>query len=140
MKTKILGIVAFFMIGALSVLAENKTEEIKIKGSDCDECKAYIEKVALDVEGVTMAHWDVETQKLKVTFDDAKTSSKDIQKAIAKGGIDTPDTKAEKEDLDKVPECCNDTKGEGVKSGGTVPGGTMPGENVPNNNVPEDVK
>ena len=112
MKTKILGIVAFFMIGTFTVMAENKTEEIKIKGSDCDECKAYIEKVALDVEGVTMAHWDLETQNLKVTFDDSQTSSDNIEKALAKGGIDTPNIKAEKEDLGKVPECCKDEKAE----------------------------
>jgi copper chaperone CopZ len=100
------------MIGAFAVLAENKTEEINIKSSDCEECKEYIEKIASDLEGVTLAHWDVETQKLKVNFDDSKTSSTDIEKALAKGGINTPNVKAEEEDLKKVSTCCKEEKAE----------------------------
>jgi hypothetical protein len=49
---------------------------------------------------------------LKVNFDDSKTSSTDIEKALAKGGINTPNVKAEEEDLKKVSTCCKEEKAE----------------------------
>ena len=45
MKTKVLSLVALFMMGAFTVFAGNKTEEIKVKG-ECGMCEKRIEKAA----------------------------------------------------------------------------------------------
>mgnify|MGYP001266296458 CR=1 FL=1 len=105
MKTKILSLFALLMLGVVSVFAANKTEKIEIKGN-CEMCESRIEKAASAVEGVSKADWDKTTKKLKITFDDAVTSTDKIELAIAKVGHDTPKHKASKEVYDKLPDCC----------------------------------
>ncbi len=106
MKTKVLSISFLLMLRTFTLLAGNKMERIEVKGSNCNECKTHIEKVALDVEGVSMTHWNSETKELQVIFDDTKTSVEKIEKAIAKGGNDTSNFKASDEDFNKLPDCC----------------------------------
>ena len=43
MKTKVLSLVALFMMGAFTVFAGNKTEKIKVNG-ECGMCETRIEK------------------------------------------------------------------------------------------------
>ena len=105
MKTKVLSLVALFMLGAVSVFAGNKTEKIAVKGN-CEMCEARIEKAVKAVDGVSKADWDKETKKLEVTFDDTKTNLDKIEVAIAKVGHDTPHHKATTEVYDKLPDCC----------------------------------
>lgn len=90
----------------LPCLQQIQQKTFKVNGGNCDECKKHIEKVALDVNGVSMAHWDAEKQELQVIFDDSKVKLEDIEKAIAKGGNDTPDIKAKDDDFNKLPDCC----------------------------------
>ena len=105
MKTKVLSLVALFMLGAVSVFAENKTEKIEVKGN-CGMCEKRIEKAAMSVEGVSKADWDKETKKLEVSYNDAKTDLDKIEVAIAKVGHDTPHHKATTEVYDELPGCC----------------------------------
>jgi copper chaperone CopZ len=105
MKTRVLSLVAMFVLGTLTVFAGEKTEKIEVKGN-CGMCEKRIEKAATGVEGVSDADWDKETKKLEVTFDDTKTSLDKIEMAIAKAGHDTPNHKASKEVYNKLPECC----------------------------------
>lgn len=105
MRTKILSLVALFMMGAVSVFAGNKTEKIEVKGN-CGMCKTRIEKAAITVDGVSKAEWDKETKKLEVVFDDSKTDIHKIQMAIAKVGHDTGMHKAEDDVYNKLPGCC----------------------------------
>ena len=105
MKTKVLSLVALFMMGAFSVFAANKTEKIEVKGN-CGMCEKRIEKAASAVEGVSKADWNKETKKLEVTFDDTKTSLDKVEVAIAKVGHDTPHHKATSEVYNKLPGCC----------------------------------
>ena len=105
MKTKVLSLVALFMMGAVSVFAGNKTEKIEVKGN-CGMCEKRIEKAASAVDGVSKADWNKETKVLEVTFDDAKTSTDKIETAIAKVGHDTPHHKTTTEVYDKLPDCC----------------------------------
>ena len=105
MKTKILSLVALFMMGAVSVFAGNKTEKIEVKGN-CGMCESRIEKTVKAVDGVSKADWDKDTKVLEVTFDEAKTSADKIEVAIAKVGHDTPHHKASTEVYDKLPGCC----------------------------------
>ena len=106
MKTKILSIAVLFVFGAFTVLAADTTDTFKVKGGDCNECKKDIESAAVNVIGVSMAHWNSEKQELRVIFDDSITNLEDIEKAVAKAGHDTSDYKAKDEDFNKLPECC----------------------------------
>ncbi len=105
MKTKVLSLVALFMMGSAAVFAGNKTEKIEVKGN-CGMCEKRIEKAASAVEGVSKADWNKETKVLEVTFDDAKTSAEKIEKAVAAVGHDTKNQKAATEVYDKLPGCC----------------------------------
>ena len=105
MKTKVLSLVALFMMGALSVFAGNKTEKIKVYGN-CEMCKTRIEKAVNAIDGISKADWNIETKLLEVTFNDAKTTTDKIEIAVAKVGHDTPHYKADNEIYEKLPSCC----------------------------------
>ena len=79
--------------------------EIKVSGN-CDMCKDRIEMAAKSVSGVSLAEWSSETKMLQVQFDDSKTNSDTIQKAIAKVGHDTENFKATESVYKELPECC----------------------------------
>ena len=106
MKTKVLSLITLFMLATLAVFAANKTAKFEVKGGNCEECTQHIQKNALAVDGVKTAVWDAESQQITVTFDDATTSVDEIEKAIAKGGNDTPNHKATDEAYNKLPDCC----------------------------------
>jgi periplasmic mercuric ion binding protein len=106
MKTKVLSLVALFLLGAVSVFAGTKTEKIEVKGN-CGMCESRIEKAAKSVDGVSKADWNKDTKILEVTFDDTKTDLDKVEVAIAKVGHDTPKHKASTEVYDKLPSCCH---------------------------------
>ena len=106
MKTKVLSLLVVFMLGVFTVFAAEKTETIKVKGGDCDDCKKHIETVVTGVDGVTSAEWNVETKILTVVFDDEVTTLDKVQMFIAQGGNDTPKYKAPDKAYDALPECC----------------------------------
>lgn len=54
MRTKVLSLVALFVMGAFTVFAGNKTEKFKVYGN-CGMCESRIEKAAKGVEGVSKA-------------------------------------------------------------------------------------
>jgi len=116
MKTKVLSLVALFMLGAVSVFAGNKTEKIEVKGN-CGMCEKRIEKAASAVDGVSKADWNKETKKLEVTFDDKKTSLDKVEIAIAKAGHDTPHHKAKTEVYEELPGCCKYDRAEAKHDG-----------------------
>ncbi len=105
MKTKILSLVAIFMLGAVAVFAGNKTEKFKVYGN-CGMCENRIEKAAKAVDGVQSADWNKETKMMEVTFDDSKTDVHKVHMAIAKVGHDTEMHKATEEAYNKLPSCC----------------------------------
>ncbi len=78
---------------------------LKVSGN-CEMCKDRIETAAKSVSGVTKAEWSTETKMLLVEFVGAKTSSDEIQKAVAKVGHDTEKYKATDSVYKKLPECC----------------------------------
>ena len=116
MKTKVLSLVALFMMGALSVFAGNKTEKIKVYGN-CEMCKNRIEKAVNAIDGISKADWNIETKMLEVTFNDTKTDIHKVQMAVAKVGHDTDMHKAADEVYNKLPSCCKyDRTAEKTKS------------------------
>ncbi len=105
MKTKILSLIALFMMGAVSVFAGNKTEKIKVYGN-CGMCENRIEKAVNAVDGVSKANWNKDTKMLEVTFDDTKTDIHKVHMAVAKAGHDTDMHKATDEAYNNLPSCC----------------------------------
>lgn len=82
-----------------------KHNQFKVSGN-CEMCKDRIEKAAKSVSGVAMAEWDSEKQLIHVHFDEAKTNTDAIQKAIARAGHDTEKFKSPDEVYKALPECC----------------------------------
>ncbi len=105
MKAKILGVVVLFLMGMMSVLAQNKTEKFKVYGN-CGMCEQRIEKAASKVEGVTAVDWNKKTKMIEVSFDQKKTDVKKIHLAISKAGYDTDKRKAASNDYMGLPGCC----------------------------------
>lgn len=82
-----------------------------VKGSfqvngKCENCKARIEKAAKSVDGVTSASWNVKSHNLVIAYDNAKTSPKKVQQAIAKVGHDAGKVKATAAAYKRLPACC----------------------------------
>ena len=105
MKTKISGLIGIFLLLSISMMAQNKTEKVKVYGN-CSMCENRIEKAAKSIQGVTVADWDKNTKMLKVTFDASKTDVHKVQKAIAKVGHDTQMYRAKNEVYQELSGCC----------------------------------
>ena len=105
MKTRMLSLLAMFMIGTMAVFAGNKTEKFKVLGN-CGMCETRIEKAALSVDGVSKAEWDKESKQLEVVYDDKKVDVHKIHMAVAKVGHDTEMHKANDDVYNKLPGCC----------------------------------
>ena len=104
---------------ALSSLsyAQIKAEiEFQVSGV-CGMCETRIEK-ALDVPGVIMAEWDVETKKAKVAYKTEVISEEQIHQLIANVGHDTEKIKATDEAYANVHGCCKYRVGGGSCTGG----------------------
>ena len=80
-------------------------------------CETRIEK-ALDVPGVIMAEWDVETKKAKVAYKTKVISEEQIHQLIANVGHDTDKIKATDEVYANIHGCCKYREGGGSCSGG----------------------
>lgn len=70
-----------------SAFAAEKTESIKVSGWHCGGCAAKTESALKDLKGVTVASADKKTQRVTVTYDDAKVKHADLAKAIADAGF-----------------------------------------------------
>jgi Cu(I)/Ag(I) efflux system membrane fusion protein len=78
---------------------------LKVQGS-CGMCKTRIEKAAKDIDGVTVANWDKDSQQLHLHFNPTKTSVDAVSKAIAKTGHDTEKDRADDVVYNALPKCC----------------------------------
>ena len=81
-----------------------KIETIKVWGN-CGMCKTTIEKSAKKA-GAKTANWNEDRKELQVSYAVNKTSSANIQEAIANAGYDTQDFTAVKTAYDNLHGCC----------------------------------
>lgn len=96
----------------VAALAQKKAEiEFQVSGV-CGMCEARIEK-ALDVPGIIMAEWDVDTKKAKVAYKTNAFSEKQIHQLVANVGHDTADIKATDEAYANLHGCCKYREGGG---------------------------
>lgn len=92
MKTKItIAAVAFLMIISLSVMAQDKKKNTKQKvtydvSMTCENCKKRIEKNIAYEKGVTDLVVNLPEKTVKVEFQDNKTDTLKLRKAIEKLG------------------------------------------------------
>lgn len=86
---------------------ESKTTRVKFEVDGvCVMCKERIEKAALLTKGVKFAVWDVNTKELYCIYNNNKTSTIKIKKALAAVGHDSKDVKATDEVYSKLDACC----------------------------------
>ncbi len=113
MKKQII-ITALLMLSLCSItIAQNtytaatfKTKIYCDHCSECGSCKARIDKKVLSVKGVKSITLDVKNERIKVVFNPAKTTVKNIKDQINKVGYDADDQKAPKEYVQQLDECC----------------------------------
>lgn len=97
--------------------AQKKAQiEFQVSGV-CGMCETRIEK-ALDVPGIIMADWDVETKKATVAYKTKVISEAQIHQLIANVGHDTEKIKATDEVYANIHGCCKYREGGGSCSGG----------------------
>ncbi|MBK8425088.1 MAG: cation transporter [Lewinellaceae bacterium] len=84
--------------------APPQNAQFKVLGN-CGMCRKTIEKAALGA-GATTATWDMNTDLLAVAFDEKKTTTDAIQKAIAKAGYDNAGYKADDNAYNNLHGCC----------------------------------
>jgi len=110
-----------WVIHGLWAQSKNAKAQLNVEGI-CNSCKARIEKAALGVKGVKYAQWNVDSHQLSLVLDERKTSTAQVQEAIAKVGhsnslVDgTHKVEASEEDYNKVSDCCKYRDEEVVKN------------------------
>ncbi len=62
------------------------TKSLKIEGMTCASCAKTVERVTKKLQGVTESNVNFATEKLSISFDEAKVSVADIQTAVEKAG------------------------------------------------------
>ena len=73
---------------------------------NCGMCKRTIEKAANSVGGVLNAIWDVDQNKIAVSFDESKIDAMAIHTAIAESGYDTEKVAGNEAAYEDLPGCC----------------------------------
>ena len=108
-KLTTLIIITFLIISTQHVLAQNanKTETIVIKVStQCEQCKARLEKAMAYEKGITSSNLNIDKAELTVTYKPTKTSPEKIRLAISEVGYDADDVKANEKAYNNLPTCC----------------------------------
>ena len=101
-------ILTMLTVAVMSATMQAKTvkTEIPVNGNCSEMCKPRIEKAAKSVSGVLAATWNLKAQKLTLVYDNTKTDTKTVQKAVAASGHDSGNIKASQATYDKLPGCC----------------------------------
>jgi hypothetical protein len=101
-------ILTMLTVVAMTTTMQAKTvkTEIPVNGKCNEMCKPRIEKAAKAVPGVLSATWNLKAQKLTLVYDNTKTDTKKVQKAVADSGHDSGNIKASQATYDKLPGCC----------------------------------
>jgi len=85
--------------------AANKTETFTVYGN-CGMCERTIEASLKDVNGVSEADWNRDTDVMTVTFDTDIITLDAIKQRIADVGYDSDSHRAKDEIYNALPGCC----------------------------------
>jgi hypothetical protein len=80
------------------------TQTFDVRGN-CEMCKKTIEAAA-NKKGVKTANWNAETKVLEVTYNNSKTSSSEILRAVAYAGYDNSTYLAPENAYKSLAGCC----------------------------------
>ncbi len=97
-----------------SAQAQNKTADTLWVDGICGMCKDRIEN-ALDVKGVWVAEWNIDTRQLYVVYKDSKISKEEISTILNTAGHDTEISKASDAHYNTLHACCR-YRNEAVKN------------------------
>ena len=104
MKTSVLSLL-FVLLSTLSYGQKSITIQIQTS-AQCDDCKERIEGKLNYTKGIKFAELDNQTKIVTVKYDPKKIELLAIKQTIAKIGYDADEVKAAKEDVEKLPKCC----------------------------------
>jgi Cu(I)/Ag(I) efflux system membrane fusion protein len=88
---------------------------LKVFGN-CGMCESRIEEAANNLEGVTVADWDVDSKMLHLQYNTNTVNVDDVEKAIAAVGHDTENHRAPDDVYDDLPGCCMYDRPELIKN------------------------
>jgi Cu+-exporting ATPase len=74
-----------------------KSESYKINGMTCAACAKAVERAVRKLDGTIEASVNIATDKLALTYDEAKIKPADIMDAVAKAGYEALEEKNRKE-------------------------------------------
>lgn len=102
-----IAMITFLGFSAQAQTKKNKNLKYTTEvNGNCEQCKKRIEKAAYSVPGVKTANWDIDSHQLNVILNEEKSSTNDLNKAVAKVGHDTKEVKASQADYDNLHTCC----------------------------------
>ena len=104
MKTIILSLF-FVLLSTVSFAQKSITSQIQTN-AQCGDCKERIEGELNYIKGIKFAELDDQTKIVTVKYDPGKIELLTIKKTIAKIGYDADEVKAAREDVEKLPKCC----------------------------------
>lgn len=104
MKKYFLSLVILFICG-ISFSQKAETSVIQTS-AQCNDCIDRIEGKLNYTKGVKFAELDMENKKVTVKYSTKKISLQKIKEIIAAIGYDADEVKAKKEDVLKLPKCC----------------------------------
>jgi copper chaperone CopZ len=104
MKMYFLSLVILFICG-ISFSQKAETSVIQTS-AQCNDCIDRIEGKLNYTKGVKFAELDMENKKVTVKYSTKKISLQKIKEIIAAIGYDADEVKAKKEDVLKLPKCC----------------------------------
>ena len=102
-------LLTFFIVLSLTSFSQKKPKvqtEFISTSSQCDACKERIEGKLNYTKGIKSAELDLETNKIEVKFSAKKITLLEIKQILNQLGYDANESKAKKEDVEKLPKCC----------------------------------
>ena len=104
MKTTIISLL-FVLLSTFSFGQKTMTSHIQTS-AQCGDCKERIEGKLNYTKGIKFAELDDQTKIVTVKYDPKKIDLVAIKQTIVKIGYDADEVKAAKEDVEKLPKCC----------------------------------
>jgi arsenate reductase-like glutaredoxin family protein len=102
---KIIIFISLVYSSSFAAQTDNVVDQTFYVNGKCDMCETRIENM-LDVKGIKIADWNVETKMCRVVYRKDKISEKEIHQLLAKGGHDTKIMRSTDEDYNKLHHCC----------------------------------
>lgn len=103
----LIAMITFLGFSAQAQTKKNKNLKYTTEvNGNCEQCKKRIEKAAYGVPGVKTATWDISSHQLAVILNEEKSSTADLNVAVAKAGHDTKEVKATDVAYENLHSCC----------------------------------